>query len=211
MFDEYVTIFFKSIGVLKVPTKKDNNTALLISIPIIAIFLYLGFSNNTISSNDLQLIRVTLSDTPRYHIYKIKSTTYREIHFTTLEYKNPFAITSFTFNASNHDFIKSNLSQGDTIHFSISKSDLADLNSFQYASRDIEVFGLTKMGTSMINLELRNRLARNDSKWAFFFVVFGIVILPYGFIRKKPLIDLPYAIIITAALELIIMLIILKK
>ena len=192
-------------------TKQNRIIIIIISLSLISISLFFGLRNTSISENSLQPIQVTLEYPPKYLTYKIKTTTYKDIVLQTKEYKKIFKITSFTYKATNHEALVSNVNAGDTILLKVRNSDISGLQVEDKWNDYNEVYGVTKKGTSYINLDLRNRLANKDSRWAFFIVLLGLVILPYGLIKSKPVIALDYALFGTILVELIVIFIFLKK
>ena len=192
-------------------TKQNRIIIIIISLSLISISLFFALRNNSISENSLQPIQVTLEYPPKYLTYKIKTTTYKDIVFQTKEYKKIFKITSFTYKATNHEALVSNVNAGDTILLKVRNSDISGLQVEDRWNDYNEVYGVTKKGTSYINLDLRNRLAYKDSRWAFFIVLLGLVILPYGLIKSKPVIALDYALFGTILVEIIVMFIFFKK
>ena len=166
--------------------------------------------DNSISNDDLSTFKVTLKDTPKYDIYKIKSTTYRDIILTTREHEKAFKIRGMTFEATNHDDFKKEIFAGDTVDLKIKSEDVGKLNSNTFVNNYTQVYGLTKKGINYIDLSLRTNLKNKDSKWAYLFVFLGLVILPYGFIKGKPKISMTNAVLITCAVILIVLFILRK-
>ncbi|WP_255077227.1 hypothetical protein [Lacihabitans sp. CCS-44] len=188
-------------------TRRDRIIVITISIAFIFLFLYLALRDNSLPDNELSTINVTLKDTPKYDEYKIKSTTYRDIILTTKEYQHEFKITAMTYKATDHNSFKANIKVGDRVGLKIKKSELDNLNKGSFWNDYNDVYGLKKDGINYINLELKTELEDKDSKWSYFFVVVGIVMLPYGFIKNKPLISMDRAVTLTMILGLILLLI----
>jgi hypothetical protein len=178
------------------------------SLTFIFLFLYLALRDNSIPNNELSKIYVTLKDTPKYDEYKIKSTTYRDIILTTKEYNREFKITGMTYRATDHNAFKSNIFAGDKLELKVKKSELDNLDESTYWNNYNDVYGLSKNGSSYVNIELRNELTDKDSKWSYCFVILGLVMLPYGFIKGKPIIRMDKAVTATAVIGLIIFLLI---
>ena len=178
------------------------------SLTIVILFLYLALRDNSLPDNDLSTIYVTLKDTPKYDEYKIKSTTYRDIILRTKEYQREFKITAMTYNATDHNALKANVLAGDKVELKVKKSELDDLNENTFWNNYNDVYGLSKNGNSYVDIELRTELTDKDSKWSYFFVIIGLVMLPYGFVKTKPIISMDKAITSTVVIGLIIMLIV---
>jgi hypothetical protein len=176
------------------------------SLTFIFLFLYFAIRNNSIPNNDLSTIYVTLNDQPKYDEYTIKSTTYSDIILTTKEYNREFRITGTTFKATEHNALKSNVFAGDSVALKVMKSELGNLNESSFWNKYNEVYGLSKNGRSFIDIDLRTELKNKDSKWNYGLVIFGLVMLPYGFIKRKPLISIEKAVTATAVIGLIIFL-----
>jgi hypothetical protein len=191
-------------------TKGERIFVIATSLTIVFLFLYLALRDNSLPDNELSTIYVTLKETPKYDEYKIKSTTYRDIILTTKEYKRKFKITSMTYKATDHNAFKANVLAGDRVELKVKKSELDDLNENTFWNNYNDVYGLSKNGNSYVDIELRTELKNKDSKWSYFFVIIGLVMLPYGFIKSKPLISMDKAITATALIGLIIMLIVIR-
>lgn len=189
----------------EVPTKKEKISIIILSSVIILIFLYLGMRDNSVNHDDLSTIKVTLKDTPKYDVYKIKSTTYRDIILTTHEYDRKFKITGMTFEATAHNTLKETVFAGDMLYLKVKSEDIDKLNNNTTVNNYNEVYGLTKKGVNYIDLDLRTKMTNKDSKWAYLFVMLGLVMLPYGFIKGKPIIGMTYAVLIFCIIGLIIM------
>jgi hypothetical protein len=174
---------------------------------MILSFLYLALRDNSLPNNELVSINVKLKSPPKYDEYKIKSTTYRDIILTTKEYSREFKITSMTYEATNHEEFKTDIKSGDNIELKILKSEVSELNEHSFWNDYNEVYGLTKDGKNYIDIELRTELKDSDSKWSYFLVAIGLVMLPYGFLKRKPLISMEKAITTICVIGLILILI----
>jgi len=181
---------------------------IVISLTFVFVSLYLAFRDNSIPDNELSTISVTLKETPKYDEYKIKSTTYRDIILTTKEQKREFKITGMTYKATDHNAFKANVLVGDKVKLKVKKTELENLNENTFWNNYNDVYGLSKDGISYVNIELRTELTDKDSKWSYFFVIIGLVMLPYGFIKSRPLISMDKVITATAVVGLIIMFIV---
>lgn len=188
-------------------TKGERITVVSISLAFIFSFLYLALRDNSLPDNELSSINVTLKNPPKYDEYRIKSTTYRDIILTVNEYNREFKITSMTYKATDHEALKSNIKSGDSIKLKVMKSELNKLNENTFWNDYNEVYGLSKNGENYIDLDLKTELENSDSKWSYLFVVIGLVMLPYAFMKRKPLISINKAITMILALGLILILI----
>ena len=184
----------KKVKIYKPISKSDRIVVITISLIMILSFLYLALRDNSLPNNELVSINVTLKSLPKYDEYKIKSTTYRDIILTTKEYNREFKITSMTYEATNHEEFKTNINSGDNIELKILKSEVSELNEHSFWNDYNEVYGLTKDGINYIDIELRTELKDSDSKWSYFLVAIGLVMLPYGFLKRKPLISMEKAV-----------------
>jgi hypothetical protein len=200
---------------LKKNIKKESNEpvskgtrifVIAFSLTFIFLFFYLANRDNSIPNNELSTIHVTLKDAPKYHEYSIKSTTHRDIIVTTKEFNREFRITGNTYRATDHNALKSNIFAGDRVELKVKKSDLDNLDENSFWNTYNDFYGLSKNGNSYIDIELRTELTDKDSKWMYGLVILGLVMLPYGFIKGKPLISIDKAVIATAVILLIIIL-----
>ena len=189
-------------------TKSDRIIIISISLVIIFSFLYVALRDNSLPNNELASINVILKSSPKYDEYKIKSTTYRDIILSTKEYNREFKITDMTYKATDHEAFKSNIKSGDSIELKVLKSEVSELNEKSFWNDYNDVYGLTKNGRNFIDVELRTELKDSDSKWSYFFIAMGLIMLPYGFMKRKPLISMDKAITTICVLGLILILIV---
>jgi len=193
------------------PTKRDRLIVIIFSAILISLFLYLALRDNGLADNDLLPIVATLRETPKYDEFKIKATTYHEITLITKEYNRVFKITGMTYKATNHNAFKSSIIAGDIIELKVKTVDFDNLDKNTFSNNYNDVYSVTKNGISYINNSLRTELANKDGKWAYFFVAVGLIMLPYGFIKKRPLISMTTALVTTAIVEIVIMLILRRQ
>jgi len=182
-----------------------------VSLAIIFFFLYIALRDNSLPQNELSTINVTLKDAPKYDEYTIKSTTYRDIVLTTKEYKCDFKIKAMTYKATDHIAFKANILAGDKVELKVKKTELDHLNETTFWKKHNDVYGLIKNGNDYVDINLRTELIDKDSKMYYFFVILGLVMLPYGFLKSKPLISMDKAISIASVIGLIIMLILSRQ
>lgn len=192
------------------PTKKERTIIIIVALSFILPFLHLALKNNSIANAELCTITVTLTDTPKYTVRTRKGATYREIVLTTREYDNEFRITGMTYDATDLKSFKATVFSGDTVDLKIKTEDIDELRSKTFEKRYHELFNLTKKGVNYVDLNLRTKLKNKDAKAAFAFVLLGLVMLSYGFIKGKVKIDMTYAVIVTCIVGLIAVLILRK-
>jgi len=197
----------KKLETYKPLSKSYRIFIISISLIMILSFLYLSLSDHLRLNNELVSINVSLKSSPKYHEYKIKSTTYRDIILTTEEYNKEFRIMSMTYKATNHEEFKTDIKSGDKIELNVLKSDVSELNKHSFWNDYNEVYGLTKDGKNYIDIELRTKLVDDDIKWGYIFVVIGLAMLPYGFLKRKPLISMDKVITTICVIALILILI----
>ena len=190
-------------------SKNDRIIVISISLTMIFFFLYLALRDNSLPNKELASINVTLKSSPKYDEYRIKSTTYRDIILTTKEYNREFKITSMTYKATDHESFKSNIKSGDSIELKVLKSKVSELTENSFWNNYNDVYGLTKNGKNYIDIELKTELEDSDSKWSYFGVALGLIMLPYGFMKRKPLISMDKAI--TAICVLVLILIVIEN
>ncbi|MGB0391958.1 MAG: hypothetical protein ACPGD5_10330, partial [Salibacteraceae bacterium] len=181
-----------------------------ISLTIIVPALYLAFRNNSIPNNELQTITVTIKDQPKYNEYKFRGTTVRDIILATKEYDRKFKIAGMTFKSIDHTIFKENVFAGDKVELRLKKNEVDEIDRNTFFNNYNSVYGLRKNGITLVDIELRKELKDKDSKWAFLFVILGLVMLPYGIIKRKPLISMKISITATA-LIMIFLLVIMEK
>jgi hypothetical protein len=189
-------------------TKSDRIIIISIALVIIFSFLYIALRDNSLPNNELASINVTLKSSPKYDEYKIKSTTYRDIILTTTEYNREFKIIDMTYEATDHEAFKSNIKSGDRIELKVLKSEVSELDENSFWNDYNDVYGLTKNGRNYIDIELRTEMKDSDSKWSYFFIAIGLIMLPYGFIKRKPLISMDKVLTTICVLGLILILLI---
>ena len=68
------------------------------------------------------------------------------------------------------------------------------------------VYGVIKGTKSYVNLSDREELSDNDSSWAFGFTALGLIFIPYGLIKRKPIISIETAVYSLVFVGLIIIL-----
>ncbi|MTI29295.1 RuvB-like domain-containing protein [Xanthovirga aplysinae] len=184
----------------------------VIGFSLVMIFgsIYLAIKDNTVYESDLTTIEVTLKEDPIYDQYKIKSTTYKEITLKTKEYQRDFKVTGKTYKSTDHYKLRTSVKAGDHVQLKVKKGTVPKLNKKSFVNNYNEVFGLSKKGISLIDLVLKAELEDKDSKWAYCFTILGLVMLPYGFIKKKPMLSMEKAISLTALVGLLVIIIIAK-
>jgi hypothetical protein len=172
---------------------------LIISLILIVGSIYLGLRDKSINKSDLSEINITLSEKPKYEEYTLKQTTYRDIYIKSNEYSSKFYIGGMTYKSTNHKYVKK-LTKNSEISIAVLKSTIKDLSS----SNTIGIYSLNIDNKKLIDLDKRNELKKSDSNWFIVFAIFGLVMLPYAFI-KKPKIGMDKVIYATAIIALIIL------
>ncbi len=186
------------------PTNKERFIIIGISLLFIVLSLYSVIKNNFFQNNELATVTVTLKAKPLYDEFRIKSTTYKEIVLKTNEYKREFRIQGMTFEATNFSKLMSTVHAGDKVEIEVLKRDSDNLNNNSYWNNYNVVYGLTKDNVFYIDTEQNKELNAKDSVWALGLTLLGFIILPYGFMKKKPVIGLDKAITLTAIFGLIV-------
>ncbi|WP_460473789.1 hypothetical protein [Emticicia fontis] len=93
-----------------------------------------------------------------------------------------------------HAKFKTSVLAGDTIDLKIKKSALYDLNK---SDAYTEVYGIIKNKINYIDLDKKTKLENEtDKRLGFFYMVMGLVILRYCFLKKEPMIGLQIALLI---------------
>jgi hypothetical protein len=188
------------------PSNGTRAFVIVISLTMIFLFLYLALRDNSLRNVELGTLSVTLKESPRYDEYKIKSTTYQDITLTTKEYERKFKIAGMTYKAIDHAGFATEVRAGDIVELKVRKSEMNDLDNFSLWNNFNDVYGLQKNGKSYIDIGLRTELLDKDSKWSYFFVAVGLVMLPYGFIKSKPYISMDKAVTVTLVIAFVILL-----
>jgi hypothetical protein len=111
-----------------------------------------------------------------------------------------------TYQASDHDAIRSSVFEGDKVELKLKKAELDRLEDSTRKNITHEVYGLSKNGRNYIDIDIRTELMDKDAKYVYFFLVLGLIMLPYGFIKGKPSIEMDKAAAIWAVLAILIML-----
>jgi hypothetical protein len=190
------------------PTTTERIIILSFGLILVIGSLYLGLRSNKINEDELSTIRVTLNEDPEFEEHRIKSTTYRNIILRTKEHKREFRITGMTYKSTNRDAVRDEIKDGDVLELKMMIDDIDEIDDDTYFNNYNIVFGMTKGAKSFINLTDREERTDNDSIWAFGLTALGLVFLPYGLMKKEPLISIEKAVYSIVFVGLIVILLI---
>jgi hypothetical protein len=188
------------------PTVTERIIILGFGLILVIGSLYLGLRSNNISEDELQNIKVTLTEEPEFDVYQIKSTTYRDIILRTKEHNREFKITGITYESTDKEALKKEIKKGDIIELKLFADDIDEIDDNSYFNNYNTVYGVIKGTKSYVNLSDREELSDNDSSWAFGFTALGLIFIPYGLIKRKPIISIETAVYSLVFVGLIIIL-----
>ena len=159
--------------------KKEDIFSLIAGLGFLSWALFIHFSNNRVfDHSDLRSLKIVLSDNPEYDIYKIKTTTYKEINLRAYGYDKVFKINNFTYKSVDHQKLKSELKKGDTISVWMPKSDIKNLRRTELVNNYNEIFGLVHKSQNLIDFEDRNAYQQNENRWGKLFLgLIGLIII----------------------------------
>lgn len=183
---------------------KERISIIIVAILFIGVFVYLALKIDRINPNDLKTFEITLVSEPQYSYNKIKSRRYQSIVFKAYEFEKEFSISGPEYYASDHKSILTEIKAGDKVTLKLRNTSTIKLKEVTFWSKRNRAFGVSKNGKEYVDLRKIVDTSEKDSKWAYIFVVWGLVILPYGFIKSKPLINLDKAIFIFSVISLIL-------
>ncbi|MDI1234226.1 MAG: hypothetical protein PSX81_08090 [bacterium] len=164
---------------------------LFIAFPILLMaFSIYGFMRDiSVSDKDLKTLNVTLKAAPTY-VKKNGRGSSAYINIRANGYPCNFNIYSLKFEATNTNGVYTELFKNDRISLRLLNDDYEELKSDPESDDDISVYGLSKAGTSYIDLNLVNKFNEEDNHYTLLGVLFALSILPYIFLRKEPKMDL---------------------
>jgi len=156
---------------------------LLLSVPLFFILgsLYIALHNSDITEEELTYQRATLKKAPVYSGGKHPS-----IKIQTKEFFNPFTIEGITLEACSVNAIINQMNANESITLQYLIDDIDDLNKTSFFNSSVSLYGLRKDGTQYIDLDLRNKLQKEDNQWAYMGVGFGLIILYYVLAKRQP-------------------------
>lgn len=158
---------------------------ILVGIPLLLALaaIYLPLQDQTIKESDLSRLQLSMSATPRI-IKNVGKTTSYSLQLSTYKYQERLLINdAFTYKATNIKMATDSIQAGDLVTLKIRTSDLAELMG--NAQSIISVYGLEENGHALTDLALRNKLAKNDTKWALLLIPLVLIFLYYALVKKK--------------------------
>lgn len=164
------------------------------SVILIVGSVYLGLKSNKILEEELTAIRVTLDADPEFEQYRLKATTHYSIILRAQEYKRQFKIIGKTYEATNRHALQSELKAGDQVELKMMTDEVNEIEDDTFINNYNEIYGLSKGTKSYISLADREVLADKDSTWFFGFTALGLVFLPYGLMKRRPMISIDRAV-----------------
>lgn len=185
-------------------SSKERITIIIVSVLFIGVFAYLALKGNQIHEKDLKSFETILVSNPQYFRHEKKTGYYQGIAFKAYLYNKEFSISGTEYLVSDYKSILKEIKAGDKIILKLKDTNSSELNSESFWSKRNRVFGVSKDGEEYLDLKRLSQSYESDSKWAYIFVIWGLVMLPYGFIKSKPLIDLDKAIFIFSVISLIL-------
>lgn len=177
---------------------------LLLAVPLFFIVgsLYAALHNSDITDEDLTYQRVTLKEAPIYSGGKHPS-----IDIKTKEFSTPLTIAGIAYKSSYREGILNQLNANESITVRILKDDADELNEASFFNSSICIYGLQKDGNTYIDLDLRNKLQKEDNQWAYFGVGFGLIMAFYIFAKYQPKLEMDDALGIYSGIFLAILLV----
>jgi|LakMenE18May11ns_1017448.scaffolds.fasta_scaffold9244946_1 hypothetical protein len=164
-------------------SKKDRLAILIASFLLIVFSIYFIIKDNTIQTNELAEIKISLNSQPQYFEYKAKIPAH--IILQSKEYKKPFWISNFEYKTINLDSFQLNINKNDILKVKINKEDLSNLNNESLINNILYIYGISKNNIEYINLTKTKGLKDEDSKIAYFSLILGFLMIPYIFLKKN--------------------------
>ncbi|TXI65596.1 MAG: hypothetical protein E6Q46_06100 [Flavobacterium sp.] len=164
-------------------SEKDRLAILIASFLLIVFSIYFIIKDNTIQTNELTEIEISLNSQPQYFEYKAKTPAH--IILQSKEYKKPFWISNFEYKTINLDSFQLNINKNDILKVKINKEDLSNLNNESLINNLIYIYGISKNNIEYINLTKTKGLKDEDSKIAYFSLILGFLMIPYIFLKKN--------------------------
>lgn len=164
-------------------SKKDRLAILAASLLLIIFSIYFIVKDNSIQTNELAEIKISLSSKPQYFEYKAKTPAH--IILKSKEHKKPFWISNFEYKTINLDSFQLNINKNDILKVKINKEDLSNLNSESVINNIIYIYGISKNNIEYINLPKTKEFKDEDSKIAYFSLILGFLMIPYIFLKKN--------------------------
>lgn len=164
-------------------SKNDRLAILIASFLLIVFSIYFLKKDNTIQTNELSEIKISLNAQPQYFEYKNKTPAH--ITLQSKEYKRPFWISNFEYKTISLDSFQLNINKNDILKVKINKEDLSNLNSEKHFNNTIYIYGIAKDNIEYVNLTKTKELKDLDSKICYFFLILGFLMIPYIFLKKN--------------------------
>ena len=164
---------------------------LLLGIPLLFIVgsLYIALHDSDITDEELTYQRVTLKEAPIYSGGKHPS-----IDIKTKEFSTSLTIAGIAYKASYREGILNQLNANESITVRILKDDTDELNEASFFNSSICIYGLQKDGNTYIDLDLKNKLQKEDNQWAYLGVGFGLIMAFYIFSKNQPKLEMDDAL-----------------
>lgn len=164
-------------------SKKDRLAILVASLLLIIFSIYFIVKDNSIQTNELAEIKISLSSQPQYFEYKAKTPAH--IILKSKEHKKPFWISNFEYKTINLDSFQLNINKNDILKVKINKEDLSNLNSESLINNIIYIYSVSKKNIEYVNLTKTKELKDEDSKILYFLLILGFLMIPYIFLKKN--------------------------
>ena len=164
-------------------SKKDRLAILAATLLLIIFSIYFIVKDNSIQTNELAEIKISLSSKPQYFEYKAKTPAH--IILKSKEHKKPFWISNFEYKTINLDSFQLNINKNDILKVKINKEDLSNLNSESVINNIIYIYGISKNNIEYINLPKTKEFKDEDSKITYFSLILGFLMIPYIFLKKN--------------------------
>lgn len=173
--------------------KTLNNLAeslqgLLVEVGLLIFALFIHFSNDRVYElSDLRSLEVVLTEKPKYDT-SANGKSHRNVKFRAYGFSKDFKITNFTFKSTDHQRLKMDLNENDTVSVWITESDANALKRTELINNYNEIFGLVHNSYNYINFDDRNQYQSSQNKWGKIILgILGIVFVTQNIqkIKKK--------------------------
>ncbi len=164
---------------------------LLLAVPLFFILgsLYVAVYNSDITDEDLTYQRVTLLEAPL-----LSGGKHTSIELKTKEFSTTLTISGITYKACFKEGILNQINANETITVRILKDDTSELNETSFFNSSVCIYGLSKDGNAYIDLDLKNKLQKEDNQWAYIGVGFGLIMAFYIFSKYQPKLEMDDAL-----------------
>ena len=145
----------------------DELQGLLIGVGLLIWVLFIHLNSNRVYAlSDLRSLEVILLEKPRYNTSWVKGTTYRSVSFQAYGYSKDFEITNFTFKSTDHQRLKMELDENDTVSVWMTENEIKALRKSELVNNYNEIFGLVYKDYNYIDFDDRNEYQSFQNKWA---------------------------------------------